>query len=197
MAFFSLMKNLKQRYQVGIGPLREALSQLVVEKLVVVEDQRGYRVHPISRAEMQDLYQTRSYIEALCIVQAIEQGDVDWEAEILAAMHRMTKAKYLINEGLAGQLQWEVKHQAFHATIASGCNSPSLLQIRQSLYERTARYRLMWLRENMVSAHYFEEVHQEHEQLCQYVLNRDAKAAEALMFTHLQIPARALAHVVE
>ncbi len=87
-----VMAKLKKRYDVGIGPLREALSQLVVEKLVVVEDQRGYRVHPISGDEMQDLYQTRSYIEALCVVQAIKNGDVDWEAEVLAAMHRMTFA---------------------------------------------------------------------------------------------------------
>ncbi len=188
-----VMANLKKRYGVGIGPLREALSQLVVEQLVIVEDQRGYRVHPISHAEMLDLYQTRSHIEALCVLQAIERGSIDWEAEVLAAMHRMTRANHLIHQGLSGQLQWESKHQAFHAAIASGCNSPSLLQIRQSLYERTARYRLMWLRDNMVSADYFDTVHQEHENLLDSVLSRDAGRAEALMFAHLQVPPQALA----
>ncbi len=187
-----VMANLKNRYGVGIGPLREALSQLVVEKLVVVEDQRGFRVHPISREEMLDLYQTRSYIEARCIVQAIEKGSIDWEADVLAAMHRMTKAKNLLSEGFEGQLQWEIKHQDFHATIAKGCGSPSLLHIRESLYERTARYRLMWLRNNMVSDEYFDSVHKEHEKLLESVLNRDSQLAEALMFAHLQIPPQAL-----
>lgn len=186
------MANLKQRYDIGIGPLRESLSQLVVEKLVVVEDQRGYRVHPISREEMQDLYQTRSHIEAMCVVQAIKNGSVDWEADVLAAMHRMNKASNLLSEGLEGQLQWEKKHQDFHATIASGCASPSLLDIRRSLYERAARYRLMWLRDNMVTEKYFDEVHLEHEKLLSCVLERDGKRAEILMFKHLQIPTQAL-----
>ncbi len=187
-----VMSNLKQRYGVGIGPLRESLSQLVVENLVVVEAQRGYRVHPVSQAEMLDLYQTRSHIEALCVVQAIKKGSIDWEAEVLAAMHRMTRAKHLNSEGFAGQLLWENKHQAFHQAIASGCDSPSLLQIRQSLYERTARYRLMWLRNNMESDQYFDEVHRQHECLLDCVLERDSARAEALMFAHLQAPPEAL-----
>lgn len=192
-----VMANLKKRYGVGIGPLREALSQLVVENLVIVEDQRGFRVHPISREEMRDLYQTRSYIEALCVVQAIKNGSVDWEAEVLAAMHRMTKSKNLNNEGFEGQLQWEVAHQSFHQTMASGCGSASLLQVRQSLYERTARYRNIWLKNNMVSGDYFDHVHQDHENLCQCVMERNAAKAEALMFAHLQIPAQALDSMID
>ncbi|PID66160.1 MAG: GntR family transcriptional regulator [Gammaproteobacteria bacterium] len=187
-----LMSSLKKRYGVGIGPLREALSQLVIEKLVIVENQRGFRVHPVSREEMQDLYQTRSYIEALCIVRAIQHGSVDWEADVLAAMHRMSKANGLIHQGFAGQLQWEVKHQDFHAAIARGCGSASLLQIRQSLYERTARYRLLWLRNSMVSDDYFERVHQGHQNLVDCVLTRDADRAEKLMFAHLQVPPQTL-----
>ncbi len=187
-----IMANLKKRYDVGIGPLREALSQLVVEKLVIVEDQRGFRVHPVSREEMLDLYQTRSYIEARCIVQAIQKGSIDWEADVLAAMHKMSKAKHLLSEGFEGQLQWEAKHQDFHATIASGCGSASLLHIREALYDRTSRYRLMWLRNNMVSDEYFDSVHQEHENLLECVLNRDSELAEKLMFAHLQIPPQAL-----
>ncbi|PIE45823.1 MAG: GntR family transcriptional regulator [Gammaproteobacteria bacterium] len=187
-----VMSHLKQRYGVGIGPLREALSQLVVEKLVIVENQRGFRVHPISRHEMLDLYQTRSYIEARCIVQAIQRGSVDWEADVLAAMHRMRKAKNLINQGFTGLLQWETKHQNFHATIASGCGSQSLLQIRQSLYERTARYRLLWLRNSMASNDYFNKIHSEHQQLVDCVLSRDTVRAEKLMFAHLQAPPQTL-----
>lgn len=187
-----VMAKLKKRYDVGTGPLREALSQLITEQLVVVEDQRGFYVHPLSQEEMLDLYQTRSHIEALCIVEAIQKGDIDWEAEVLAAMHRMKKAKHLLDTGFDGLLQWEVKHQAFHSAIAKGCGSPALLHIRQSLYEKTARYRLLWLKNNMVSDDYFDQNHQEHEQLLQCVLERDATRAERIMKNHLRTPGKAL-----
>lgn len=187
-----VMAKLKKRYDVGTGPLREALSQLITEQLVIAEDQRGFYVHPLSQEEMLDLYQTRSHIEALCIVEAIKKGDVDWEADVLAAMHRMKKAKYLLDQDFEGLLQWELKHQAFHSAIAKGCGSATLLHIRQSLYEKTARYRLLWLKNNMVSDDYFEQNHREHEQLLQCVLAHDAPQAEQVMKDHLKAPGKAL-----
>lgn len=187
-----VMAKLKKNYDVGTGPLREALSQLITEQLVIAEDQRGFYVHPLSQEEMLDLYQTRSHIEALCIVEAIKKGDIDWEAEVLAAMHRMKKSKHLIGKGFDGLLGWEKKHQDFHSAIAKGCGSAALLHIRQSLYEKTARYRLLWLKNNMVSDNYFEQNHQEHEQLLQCVLAHDANQAEQVMKNHLKAPGKAL-----
>lgn len=187
-----VMAKLKKHYSVGTSPLREALSQLLIEQLVIVEDQRGFRVHPISHAEMIDLYQTRAHIEALCVVQAIERGSIDWEAEVLAAMHRMKKSKHLLEKGIDGLIEWETKHQAFHSTIASGCQSPTLLHVRKSLYERTSRYRLLWLRNHMVADSYFEKNREEHEALVESVLNRDKKLANETMLSHLHAPRLAL-----
>ncbi|MCF7522019.1 DNA-binding transcriptional regulator CsiR [Neisseria sp. ZJ106] len=187
-----LMSSLKERYQVGTGPLREALSQLVVERLVTVEDQRGYRVPPMSREEMQDLYRVRAEIESLCITQALELGDLTWESEVLAAMHRLAATSKQVGKGLDELLAWERHHQAFHFVIASGCNSPTLLQIRQSLYERTARYRLLWLKDNMSNQAYFDSNQKEHEELCRLVLARDKAGAVALITHHLQSPSRML-----
>ena len=44
------MSLLTSRYELGVGPLREALSQLVAERLVTVVNQKGYRVAPDVRA---------------------------------------------------------------------------------------------------------------------------------------------------
>lgn len=44
------MSLLTSRYALGVGPLREALSQLVAERLVTVVNQKGYRVASMSRA---------------------------------------------------------------------------------------------------------------------------------------------------
>ncbi|ECD5083794.1 DNA-binding transcriptional regulator CsiR [Salmonella enterica subsp. enterica serovar Give] len=46
------MSLLTARYALGVGPLREALSQLVAERLVTVVNQKGYRVASMSEAEI-------------------------------------------------------------------------------------------------------------------------------------------------
>lgn len=45
------MSLLTSRYALGVGPLREALSQLVAERLVTVVNQKGYRVASMSEQE--------------------------------------------------------------------------------------------------------------------------------------------------
>ncbi|SVH83618.1 DNA-binding transcriptional regulator CsiR [Shigella flexneri] len=46
------MSLLTSRYALGVGPLREVLSQLVVERLVTVVNQKGYRVASMSEQEL-------------------------------------------------------------------------------------------------------------------------------------------------
>ena len=184
-----LMARLKARYQVGISPLREALSQLLVEQLVVVENQRGFKVHPISQREMLDIYQSRAQIEKLCIELALQRGDDEWEASILAAAHKMKKFATHID---AAPQEWERRHQAFHTAIAAGCQSPTLLAVRRSLYEKASRYRNLWLNKNMVNPATFEENQHEHHHLIDALLNRDTALAGKLICEHLLSPSKLL-----
>lgn len=187
------MTRLKERYQVGVSPLREALSQLLVEQLVVVENQRGFKVHPISADEMEDIYHTRAEIEALCVSQAINRGDDAWEAGILAAAHQLKKSAELLEEENPEKIQrWEALHQAFHKAIAEGCGSPSLLHVRLSLYEKASRYRNHWLKENMLDRSVFDANQKEHEALTEALLNRDKDQAVALIRQHILTPYRLL-----
>lgn len=76
------MSLLTARYALGVGPLREALSQLVAERLVTVVNQKGYRVASMSEAELLDIFDARANMEAMLVRLAIERGDDAWEAEI-------------------------------------------------------------------------------------------------------------------
>ncbi len=185
-----LMSRLKERYQVGVSPLREALSQLIVEQLVVVENQRGFKVHPVSELEMLDIYQTRAEIEALCIGLALEHGDDEWEAGIVAAAHKLHKYQDLVEQE---PQEWELRHQAFHTAIASGCKSPTLLHVRRSLYEKASRYRNLWLKNTMSNRIAFDVNHQEHNQLVEVLMAGDMVQAKILIKEHLLGPSRALA----
>jgi GntR family carbon starvation induced transcriptional regulator len=141
-----LMSGLKQRYGLGVGPLREALSQLVAERLVVAISQRGYRVAPMSLEELFDLYDARANLEAMLLGLAIERGDDAWEAEILARAHTLTKVVEVRNAEEQLSL-WDARHKAFHTAIVAGCGSPHLLQVRAYLFDQAERYRLMWVQE--------------------------------------------------
>jgi len=67
------IRTLKERYNVGTSPLREALSQLIAKDLVVSENQRGFYVSDISIDDLTDIYQARAKIESLCIEMAIDK----------------------------------------------------------------------------------------------------------------------------
>ena len=184
------MSALKERYQVGVDPLREALSQLVVMQLVQVHDQRGYRVCPVSQTELVDIYDTRAHIESLCVGLAIERGDEAWEANIVAAAYRLQSNADLLKAD--GDLQaWEKLHQGFHYAIVKGCGSEELLRVRLDLYEKASRYRNLWLKHN--AGHGAFDVNQmEHEQLVTAVLARDLESAKKLIFKHIIVPSQVL-----
>ena len=183
------MAVLKEHYGVGVNPLREALSQLVVEQLVSAEDQRGYRVHPISQLELQDIYDTRARIEALCVELAIQRGDDGWEAGVVAAAHRLQANASLLLDAEGDIHAWEQLHQAFHLAVASGCGSTQLLQVRWSLYEKASRYRNLWLRHNADHTA-FDTNQKEHEELVSAVLKRDAVRATQLVQAHILVPSQ-------
>src|SRR6188472_4532315 len=49
------LESLRSGYGVGIGTLREILSRLSAEGLVVAEGQRGFEVPPLRAAELHEL----------------------------------------------------------------------------------------------------------------------------------------------
>jgi GntR family transcriptional regulator, carbon starvation induced regulator len=182
-----LMSRLKARYDLGVGPLREALSQLVAERLVVAISQRGYRVAPMSLAELADLYDARAQLEGLVLRLAIERGDDGWEAEILATAHTLAKVME-VNTPEELLDVWDKRHKAFHTAIASGCRSPHLLQVRESLFDQVERYRHLWLRETVFSEQALARKRQEHADLVKVILARDAEGAAEMMREHLMTP---------
>lgn len=191
-----LMSRLKEHYGLGIGPLREALSQLVAERLVVAISQRGYRVASMSLAELNDLYDARAQLEGLILKLAIERGDDSWEADILAKAHTLSKVMEVNTPEELLDI-WDTRHQAFHSAIADGCRSPHLIQVRESLFDQVERYRHLWLRETVFSEAALERKRQQHAALVDVILKREAKQAAELMREHLMTPVPIITEVMQ
>src|SRR3954468_1853004 len=63
--------DLCTRFGVSLGAVREALSHLAAEGLVVAETQRGFQVAPVSAEDLADLTATRIDIEGLALRRSI------------------------------------------------------------------------------------------------------------------------------
>lgn len=190
------MTRLKARYNLSTGPLREALSQLVAERLVVSVSQRGYRVAGMSRSELHDIYDARAHIEALVVELAVQRGDDTWEAGILGAAHTLSKVADI--SGPEDVLEvWDRRHQLFHSAIASGCGSTHLMQARARLFDQAERYRYLWLGETVFSEAALSRKREEHARLVALVLGRDGKAAADYVREHLLTPVPIITEVLE
>lgn len=132
---------LKETYAASFTTLREALTALAADGLVVSEEQRGFRVAPVSRADLIDLTEARVLIERQLIRLAIEKGGDDWEVAASAALHRMTLAEERIGPKYALTPEWKLVHRQFHEALVSACGSPILLGVRANLFARAERYR--------------------------------------------------------
>ncbi|MCF3932943.1 FCD domain-containing protein [Acuticoccus sp. M5D2P5] len=173
------LATLQESYGVGLSPLREAMANLVGRGLVIQEGQRGFRIAPVTKADLEDLTETRCHIEGLALRLAIAAGDTEWEANILAAQHRLLRKPRspdrLIDE------EWEELHRAFHLALVEACGSARLLGFWHQLYDQFDRYRRLAVN---ASGHH-PSLPALHERLVETVLARDAVAAIDVLERHV------------
>ncbi len=173
--------DLRDQYQIGLSPLREALMRLSSEGLVILEDQRGFRVAPVSKPDLIDITRTRQQLECLALRASIARGDDEWEGNLLSTFHQLEKSPRTTQDDGANP-GWESRHAAFHYALVSACDSRLLLQFRELLYDQSTRYRRL-------SQHYLDQPRDdvaEHRGLMEAALARDADTAALLITAHFQ-----------
>ena len=176
------VEHLKDQYQVGASTLREALSLLVSDALVSAEGQRGFRVTPISLADLEDVTNTRVMLETEALRQSIRHGDGHWQSALEASYHLLTQTETQVQSRTDGaeSPQWEQRNKQFHEALIAGFESPWTKYMLAILYRHAERYRnINW---RLTAAHVSaRNVHEEHEAIFQAAINRqEARAALAL-----------------
>ncbi len=173
--------HLSKGFGVSLAATREALSRLVADGLVQAVDQRGFRVCPVSHADLQDLTRTRIDIEGLALRRSIEQGGEDWQAAVEGAFASLLAVPYRSPSDPKNHNEaWLARHRIFHRALVSACGSPWLLRFRDTLYEQSERYRLLSIPPDPA----LRDVDAEHRQIVDAALGRDADAAVAALAAH-------------
>ena len=175
--------DLAQGYGMGATPVREGLSRLVARQLVVALGQRGFRVAPVSEADLRDITRMRIVVEQEALCLSMKLGKDEWEAGIVAALHRMQR--YVERTGskfTEGAEEFDVLHKRFHTSLLEACGSPRLLAAHSDLYDQAYRYRRVMMRK-FESGKAFVQAHRD---LADCVLARDQRRAPAMLETHLK-----------
>jgi len=178
------LQVLKTHYNVGNSPLREALSRLSENGMVVREENRGFKVAPASAEELEELLRTRCWLEEIALRESITNGDDGWEEKVVLAFHRLTRKSSTGEYGPGfNTKEWAQRHREYHYTLLSACGSSILLGYCTQLHEKTFRYR------NLAAVMKYRERHEleEHRAMQEAVLNRDADLAVKLMKAHFEI----------
>ncbi len=182
--------KLSKRYEVGSSPLREALFQVVSEGLVHAEEHKGFIVAPINTDEMLDISSLRANLEAQALRLSIQHGDAEWEARVLTTNYRLKKALAQLHAEdeqvrRAAEDEWEHRHRDLHTALCSACGSPWMLHFIDILYDHLERYRrYFWNYSDRATG-----ADDEHEQIVNAALDRDAERAHQLLQAHFQTQA--------
>ena len=174
-----LCEELKARYDVGMSPIREALSKLAATHLVTFEEHKGYSVAKMSASQLTDRILSFAEIECLCLKLAIENGNDSWEGGIIASLHCLKK---LETAPEADFFSWAPLNAQFHNALVTACPFKALMEIRNQLYQQHQWVILLSYKvsdRSMIRAN-----HQEHLEIGEAAIARKMQEACHKLYVH-------------
>jgi|TARA_R110000868_G_scaffold34383_31_gene124205 GntR family carbon starvation induced transcriptional regulator len=176
--------DLTKRYEVGIGTLREALSQLVSEGFVTVEVGKGFKVAQVSREELIEVTDYYVDLEKRALADSIAHGDDVWESQIVAAHHRLSIIESLPwPQRMERHTEWVQRHREFHESLVAACQGRWLFRLRTMMFDQLDRYRFL---AKMQPEGMGKTKFKEHGLIMQAVVARDVAKATQLIEDHIR-----------
>ena len=182
--------------KVSLSVVREALTRLTEQGLVVSEPQLGFSVVGLDIDAVRDLSRVRILIEGEALREAVLNADVEYEAGIVASHHRMVRHAPTAEDGTERVTdEWARAHAEFHRALISACPSPRLRDLAESMRETAELYR-RWSGSFPTQQAAPRDVSAEHRGLMDAALDRDADLAARLLAIHINNTAALLERYV-
>lgn len=157
-------------------PVREALIKLAEEGWVTMRPRHGVQVKLISLAELGEIYEIMTALEAFAVLRMVEQGPTP---ELLALLRRAQKGM----EGAFGKgdvKAWDKADEDFRRGLIRGSGNGQLMDSVDRLWQRARRAQVRTARYRTVPQISIEE----HGVLMSHIESRDADAAFAARVEH-------------
>jgi DNA-binding GntR family transcriptional regulator len=181
-------QDLARAHGVSLAVVREALVRVVGEGLADRLPNRGFAVPEVSDRRWQEIAEARRTIEPVVLRMSVERGDLDWEARVRAAHHRLARTPaYAPGEGRHYSAAWAEAHRVFHRTLLEGCGNPVLLETFDRMWTASELAR-RWSARRTPG----RDGVREHRRLETTALARDPEAAAEALTHHLTLTATAL-----
>jgi DNA-binding GntR family transcriptional regulator len=161
--------------------VREALTRLTEQGLVVATPQRGFRVRELSVEDIAQLTEARVEIESLALRFAVERGDVEWETAVLSTHHVLGRTPLTNSDGSFNE-EWPARHRDFHSALLSGCANQRIEGVAEALRDSAELYRRWYW---ALTGDHRRDLAGEHRRLKDLALARDADAAVSLLGKHM------------
>lgn len=166
--------ELAERFEVSKSPVRDALSRLVHEGLVVVMPRQGYRVAAVSVKDARDMFEYRAILEGACARIAAENAT----DEELAALDRFrTFDAKRHDDGFIGY------NRDFHHGVIRLCGNARLARAAESQIDQMDRVITMSV--DAMRGHDPARVVSQHVDIIDALQRRDGRRAATLLSRHV------------
>ena len=177
------VKELSGLYDIGVIPIRAALSRLESEELVTHVGQTGFTVSQISKEDLRSLVETRILIESLALELSIKNFSNKWEEELVLAFHRLQRTDRVVEiNGLRTiNRNWITYHHSFHLTLINNSGLPWLNKFCSELLDHSTKYGVFITVEY---PNFPRKSAKEHKDLYDCVLAKDSESSKTLLKQH-------------
>lgn len=175
------VEAMSSRYGVGASSIREALSRLSSEGLVVRTDLRGFSVAPLNWDELPILTRNRVQIEGIALRESIENRNQEMEDQLVLLVHRLSRTpRSLSTDHFVTNPAWESLHLEFHRALLSRCPSRWLRTFCDNLADEAYRFRQLAAGKTFTS----RNEHAEHVAIFEATIEGRADDAVRLLAEH-------------
>jgi DNA-binding GntR family transcriptional regulator len=175
------LQELKINYNTSISILREILSRLCGDGFVVSEEQKGFRVSPVSKSDLLEIAKLRILIESDALKLSIENSNPEWEGSLLSAHHKLSlyESEMIKNKNY-DRMNWKKYDSEFHQTLVKNCGSKNLVELHKLIFDKYLRYQLLVLTFRGKGSI------DEHKKLLDFSLKKNFVKAQMILKEHIE-----------
>ena len=168
--------TLAQRFGASRTPVREALSRLAAQGILVEGERRGLRVAEYTREQLSQIFEAMHEIEAACARIAAQRLTLLTRIEIEAAQQECVRAA---EQG--DRAAFLRANEVFHQTIYRATGNPFMAELAADFRRRTGPFRARKFAEkrDLIAAA------RAHDRLMQDIFSKDSATASNGMMAYM------------